>query len=114
MSDCIFCRIIAGEIPSETVLETEHVKVFKDINPVAPVHLIIVPKMHINDTEDINDENKAAVAECLNAVKVAAKLSGVEKSGYRVISNYGSDGGQTVNHLHFHLIGGVKMREGLI
>jgi len=114
MSDCIFCRIIKGEIPSDTVYENESVKVFKDINPVAPVHLIIVPKIHINDTEDINDQNKSAVAECLNAVKVAAELAGVEKSGYRLISNYGSDGGQTVNHLHFHLIGGIKMKEGLI
>ncbi|HPJ23038.1 MAG TPA: histidine triad nucleotide-binding protein [Clostridia bacterium] len=114
MSDCIFCKIIEGEIPSTTIYENESVKVFKDIKPVAPVHLIIVPKMHIDDTGAINDDNKAAVAECLNAVKVAAKLAGVEKSGYRVISNCGKDGGQTVNHLHFHLIGGVKMREGLI
>ena len=114
MSDCIFCRIIEGEIPSDTVYENESVKVFKDINPVAPVHLIIVPKVHIESLEDLNDENKAAAADCLNVVKVVAEMSGVSESGYRLISNYGEDGGQTLNHLHFHLIGGIKMREGLI
>ncbi|MBN2882581.1 MAG: histidine triad nucleotide-binding protein [Clostridia bacterium] len=114
MSDCIFCKIISGDIPSDTVYETEDVKVFKDIKPVAPVHLIIVPKVHIDSLNDVNYGNIEAAAACLNAVKIVAEMSGISESGYRVISNFGSDGGQTVNHLHFHLIGGVKMREGLI
>ncbi len=114
MNDCIFCKIVAGDIPSETVYETEDVKVFKDINPVAPVHLVIVPKVHIGSLNDVDDENLSAASKCLGAVKVVAQKAGVSESGYRIISNCGADGGQTVNHLHFHLIGGVKMREGLI
>lgn len=114
MSDCIFCKIISGEIPSKTIYETESVKVFKDINPVAPVHLIIVPKTHIESLNDIDDDNKGAAAECLAVAGLAAGLAGVKESGYRLISNCGDDGGQTVNHLHFHLIGGIKLKEGLI
>jgi histidine triad (HIT) family protein len=114
MSDCIFCRIIEGELPSDTVYETETVKVFKDINPVAPVHLIIVPKMHIEDLNSVNEINRDLVADCMEAVKVVAGISGILERGYRVISNSGDDGCQSVNHLHFHVIGGVKMKEGLI
>lgn len=114
MSDCIFCKIIEGEIPSDTIFENDSVKVFKDINPVAPVHLVIVPKTHIESLNNVDENNIDAVTECLAAVKIVAKTAGVSDSGYRVISNCGRDGGQTVNHLHFHLLGGVKMREGLI
>jgi len=114
MSDCIFCKIADGEIPSDTVYETETVKVFKDINPVAPVHLIIIPKVHIENLNDVDSDNRELVADCMEAVKVAAGISGVAEDGYRLISNCGEGGGQTVNHLHFHLIGGIRLGEGLI
>ncbi len=114
MSACIFCRIIGGDIPSDTIFENEKVKVFKDINPVAPVHLIIVPKEHIDDINALNETNAAVIADCMLAVKEAAKLSGLSESGYRVISNCGEDAGQSVQHLHFHLIGGVTMGERIL
>ncbi len=114
MSDCIFCKIINGEIPSATVYETETVIVFKDINPVAPVHLLIVPKKHIDDINDLNESNAAVVADCILAAKKVAEISDISESGYRVISNVGEDGGQAVQHLHFHLIGGVSMGERIL
>lgn len=109
MSDCIFCKIINGDIPSSTVYETDTVKVFKDINPAAPVHLLVVPKVHIADINDIDETNISVVSECMFAIKKAAELSGVLDSGYRIISNCGKDSGQMVDHLHFHLLGGVNM-----
>ncbi|MCD6323109.1 MAG: histidine triad nucleotide-binding protein [Clostridiales bacterium] len=114
MSDCIFCKIIDGEIPSNTIYETEKIKVFKDINPVAPVHLIIVPKIHIEDLNSLNEENGGVVVDCMLAAKKVAEISGISESGYRVISNCGEDGGQTVQHLHFHVIGGVSMGERIL
>ena len=106
--DCIFCRIIAGEIPSAKVYENEHVYAFKDINPNAPVHVLIVPKTHITSIDEIDDTNAAAVTEVLKAIPGIAKLCGLE-NGYRVITNVGEDGGQSVKHLHFHLLGGTKL-----
>ena len=114
MNDCIFCKIINGEIPSDTVYENETVKVFKDINPVAPVHLLIVPKVHIADINDIDEVNAAYVTDCMLAVKKVAEIAGISESGYRVISNCGKDAGQLVDHLHFHLIGGIHMGEKII
>ena len=114
MSGCIFCRIIGGDIPSDTIYENEIVKVFKDISPVAPVHLIIVPKIHIDSIESLNEQNAGVVADCMLAVKKAAEISGVDKSGYRVISNVGEDAGQSVEHLHFHLVGGIPMGERIL
>lgn len=114
MSDCIFCKIIAGEIPSTTIFENDKVKVFKDINPAAPVHLLIVPKMHIADINALDEDNADVIADCMLAVKKAAKMSGIDQRGYRLISNTGKDGGQSVDHLHFHLIGGVAMGERIL
>ena len=106
--DCIFCKIIAGEIPSAKVYENEHVYAFKDINPNAPVHVLIVPKTHIASIDEINDANAAAVTEVLKVIPAIAKICGLE-NGYRVITNVGEDGGQSVKHLHFHLLGGTKL-----
>lgn len=114
MNDCIFCKIINGDIPSSTIFETDSVKVFKDINPEAPVHLLIVPKKHIADTNSINESNIEIVSDCMLAIKKAAELSGVLESGYRIISNCGKDSGQLVNHLHFHLLGGINMGERIL
>lgn len=106
--DCIFCKIIAGEIPSARVYENEHVYAFKDINPNAPVHVLIVPKTHIASIDEIDDTNAAKVTEVLKVIPAIAKICGLE-NGYRVITNVGEDGGQSVKHLHFHLLGGTKL-----
>lgn len=114
MSECIFCKIIDGDIPSSTIYETDKVKVFKDINPAAPVHLLVVPKVHISDINDINETNVSVVYECIFAIKKAAELTGISESGYRIISNSGKDSGQMIDHLHFHLLGGVNMGEKIL
>lgn len=106
--DCIFCKIIKGEIPSAKVFENEHVYAFKDINPNAPVHVLIVPKTHIGSIDEIDCRNVCAADEVLKAIPQIAKICGLE-NGYRVITNVGEDGGQTVKHLHFHLLGGIKL-----
>ena len=108
MNDCIFCQIIAGDIPSAKVYEDESVYAFRDINPQAPVHVLVVPKEHISCANEITAENSGAVAKIFEAIpKIAAALS----NGYRVINCCGEDGGQTVFHLHFHILGGKKLSE---
>jgi len=111
--NCLFCKIIAGEIPSTKVYEDEHVFAFRDINPQAPVHVLVVPKSHIACAADINADNSAVVAHCYEAISKIARAEGLN-NGYRVINNCGEDGGQTVMHLHFHLLGGEKMTEKMI
>lgn len=106
--DCIFCKIIAGDIPSTKVYEDDDMLAFKDINPVAPVHVIVIPKKHIASMDEIGPENSAEVAKIFEKIPGIAKLAGCE-NGYRVISNCGTDGGQTVPHLHFHVIGGMEL-----
>ncbi len=109
---CIFCEIIAGNIPSTKVYEDDMILAFKDINPVAPVHIIVVPKEHIESAADINDSNSKYVAYIFEKLPEIAKSQGIES--YRIINNCGEDAGQTVKHLHFHLVGGVKMGEKII
>ncbi len=113
MNDCLFCKIIAGDIPSAKVYEDEHVYAFRDINPQAPVHVLIVPKEHVCCADAITAENSALVAHVFEAVPKIAKAEGLT-GGYRVINNCGEDGGQTVMHLHFHLIGGEKLSEKIV
>lgn len=108
--DCIFCKIIAGEIPSKKVYEDETVLAFEDINPQAPVHFIIIPKMHIESIADITPENSEVVAHIAEVIASLAKENNLE-NGFRVITNSGKDGAQTVKHLHFHLIGGKALTE---
>lgn len=106
MKDCLFCKIVNGEIPSNRVFEDEQLIVFHDISPVAPVHVLIVPKKHLGSLNDVKSEDGALIAHVFEvAAKVAAEL-GVSENGYRVVNNCGKDGGQTVDHLHFHLLGG--------
>lgn len=110
MNDCLFCKIIAGEIPSAKVYEDDKLLAFKDINPQAPVHVLIIPKAHY-DSVNALDENSAPI---VGDIMLAAKKIAAEQhldNGYRIITNIGEDGGQTVKHLHFHLIGGVKLSE---
>jgi len=111
--DCIFCKIIAGDIPSTKVYEDEAVFAFRDINPQAPVHILITPKEHIACADEITADNSANVASCFEAAAVIAKNEGLV-NGYRIINNCGEDGGQTVKHIHFHLLGGVKMGEKMV
>ena len=106
--DCIFCKIAAGEVPAKVVLENEHCVVFEDVNPFAPVHLLIIPRQHI---PSLNDASQApeVLAACMTTAAEAAKKLGVADSGYRVIMNVNRDGGQEVFHLHAHLMGGRKL-----
>ena len=108
--DCLFCKIVAGEIPSSKVYEDEYAYAFRDINPQAPVHVLIVPKEHIPSVDGINASNSAVVAKIFEAIpKIAAQenLGG----GYRVISNCGDNACQSVKHLHFHIVGGAQLSE---
>jgi len=114
---CIFCKIIEGAIPSEKVLENEHVIVIKDINPVAPVHVLVIPKIkgrHIKYVLDLEEGDEQLVMEIHKAIKEVAVLTGIDKDGFRVINNCGKYGGQSVDHLHYHVIGGKNLGAGLI
>ena len=113
MDNCLFCKIIAGDIPSTKVYEDEYVYAFRDIAPQAPVHVLVVPKELICCADAVNESNSVYVAKCFEAVAKIAKSEGLE-NGYRVINNCGENGGQTVMHLHFHILGGVKLSEKMI
>lgn len=103
MSDCLFCKIAAGEIPSTKVYENDYVYAFKDIDPQAPFHAIVIPKKHIASADMINAENSIEVARVFEAIAEIAKQEKLD-GGYRVVNNCGKDGGQTVGHIHFHLL----------
>ena len=113
MSDCLFCKIIAGEIPSDKLYEDDRVIAFRDIHPQAPVHFLVVPKKHIAATSDITPENSAEVAYVFEIIAKLAKQEHLD-DGFRVINNCGADGGQTVMHLHFHILGGEKFSDKMI
>lgn len=108
MCDCLFCKIIAGDVPSNKVYEDETVLAFRDINPQAPTHVLVIPKTHIRNVSEINAENAAVAAHCLEVVAKVAESEGLT-GGFRVVSNCGADASQTVNHLHFHVLGGKQL-----
>ena len=108
MSDCLFCKIVAGDIPSTKVYEDELVLAFRDIAPQAPSHILVIPKMHIASVAEINAENSDVVSHIFEVIAKIAKEEGLS-GGYRVVSNCGDDAGQTVHHLHFHILGGKKL-----
>ena len=110
--DCLFCKIIAGEIPSKRVYEDEYCYAFLDIAPQAPTHFLVVPKLHIASADEICCENSVLVEKIFSAIPKIAKSLGLE-NGYRVITNVGEDGAQTVKHLHFHVLGGKKLSENM-
>ena len=110
MSNCLFCKIIAGDIPSTKVYEDETVYAFRDIAPLAPTHILVVPKAHIDSCGCITPENSAVVAHIFEVIPQIAKAEGLDK-GFRVVSNCGEDGCQSVLHLHFHILGGEKLSE---
>lgn len=107
MSDCIFCKIISGGIPSNKVYEDDKILAFRDIEPQAPVHVVIVPKEHIGSANDLNADNIGYISDIFEKIPQLAKELGVAESGYRIVNNCGADAGQTVKHLHFHLLGGT-------
>ena len=106
MEDCLFCKIISGEIPSNKVFENEKVYAFHDIAPQAPVHVVVVPKTHICCANKIDKENSKVIADIFEAIPEIVKILGIDESGYRVVNNCGKDAGQTVFHIHFHIMGG--------
>ena len=108
MSNCLFCKIIAGDIPSTKVYEDELVYAFRDIAPQAPTHVLVVPKAHMEDVNAVTAENSAVIAHIFEVIPQIAQAEGLE-NGYRVVSNCGADAGQTVQHLHFHILGGKKL-----
>ena len=109
MTDCLFCKIIAGEIPSKKVYEDEDTYAFYDINPQASTHVLVVSKKHTPDVAHNADLNDHELAACLRTCARVAKQLGLEEGGYRIVNNCGEDGGQTVKHMHFHLLGGRSM-----
>ena len=109
MEDCIFCKIIKGEIPSNKVYEDDEILAFKDINPMAPVHILVIPKKHIKSADEISEEDELLIGKIFTVIKRLAKENNLD-NGYRIVNNCGEDGGQAVKHLHFHLLGGRKLK----
>ena len=111
MDNCLFCKIIKGEIPSNKVYEDEEILAFKDINPIAPVHILVIPKKHIASAKDITVEDEALIGRMFTVINQIADELKLD-NGYRIINNCGEDGRQEVMHLHFHLLGGRKLAIG--
>ena len=111
--DCIFCSIIKGDIPSKKVYEDKWCYAFHDIDPQAPVHCLVIPKLHISSADAVNEENADYIRGIFTAIPKIAAEFGLE-NGYRIITNIGEDGAQTVHHLHFHLLGGKKLSENIV
>ncbi|HBB29810.1 MAG TPA: histidine triad nucleotide-binding protein [Clostridiales bacterium] len=109
--DCIFCKILSKEIPSNVVFENDKILAFYDIAPQAPIHVVIIPKIHISSANEVNEENSKYISEIFTAIPEIAKKLGIADSGYRIINNCGRDGCQSVEHIHFHMLGGRKMSE---
>lgn len=107
--DCLFCKIIAGEIPSDCIYEDESVFAFRDIEPQAPKHFLVIPKKHIQSIDHLTEEDSHLVSKIFMVIQKLAKQEGLEK-GYRVVTNIGKDGGQSVGHLHFHVLGGRSLQ----
>ncbi|MDO4564477.1 MAG: histidine triad nucleotide-binding protein [Clostridia bacterium] len=110
MTDCLFCKIAEGLIPSAKVYEDELVLAFNDIAPQAPVHILLIPKAHIESAQTLSEENDALLSRLFKVARTLAKEKGLAETGYRLITNIGNDGGQSVPHLHLHLIGGRQLK----
>lgn len=109
MNDCVFCKIINKEIPANIVYEDEKILAFRDINPVAPVHILVIPKKHISSLVDLKEDDEILVGKIYTVINKITKQEGIDEKGFRVIVNCGEDGGQEVKHLHFHVLGGKKL-----
>lgn len=111
MDECIFCKIISKQIQSEIVYEDEEIIAFKDIEPVAPIHILVLPKKHITSVMELNEEDEELVGKIYSVIKKLAVQFNVEKEGFRIVTNCGDNAGQTVKHIHFHLLGGKKLAQ---
>ena len=114
MEDCTFCKIIKGEIPSTKVYEDDEVLAFNDINPAAPIHILVIPKKHIKSLLEVNKEDEKLIGKIYRIINKIAEEQKFDKNGFRVIVNCGKDGGQEVEHLHFHLLAGKKLGEKIV
>src|ERR1700741_4916543 len=110
MEGCLFCGIVAGDVPSTSVLDTETCYAFRDINPAAPVHVLVVPKEHLDSLEAAGSSNAVLLGDLVDAIRAVAAKENITETGYRVVTNIGEDAGQLVKHLHFHVIGGRSPR----
>jgi histidine triad (HIT) family protein len=108
-TDCLFCKIAEGTIPAQIVFQNDEIVAFRDIQPAAPTHILIIPRQHIVNMSEINDQNSALIGRLIQVAADLARAEQIEAGGYRLVSNIGSDGGQSVWHLHFHLLGGRKL-----
>ncbi len=113
MTDCVFCKIIRGDIPTDMHYVSDRVVAFSDINPIAPVHILIIPVTHIASMNDITDDDAETIAELFFVAKKIAKEHGIAESGYKLLIRTGRDGGQEVPHVHLHIIGGAPLAEGI-
>lgn len=107
---CIFCKIINGEIPSKKIYEDEKVYAFHDINPEAPVHFLVIPKEHINSANEINEKNSSIISHIFIVINKLVRELNIDEDGYRIVNNCGRLGGQTVEHIHFHILGGRGLK----
>ena len=114
MEDCLFCKIIKGEIPSTKVYEDEDILAFNDINPAAPIHILVIPKKHIESLAHMQKEDEAVVGKIYGVINKIAEEKGFKDNGYRVIVNCGKDAGQEVMHLHFHILAGAKFGDKIV
>lgn len=114
MQDCIFCKIIKGEIPSNKVYEDDEILAFHDINPAAPIHILVIPKKHISMLTDLRKEDEALVGKIYTTINKIAEKEGFKEQGYRVIANCGKDSGQEVMHIHFHILAGKKLGDKIV
>jgi len=111
--DCDFCRIVAGEIPSDTLYQDDEVMAFRDINPLAPIHVLIIPKRHITSLAALNDDETPIIGHMAKVANQLARQEGVAEKGYRLVVSSGEEGGQVVPHLHMHLLGGRRLSDRL-
>lgn len=114
MNDCLFCKIIKGEIPSNKVYEDDEILAFHDINPAAPIHILVIPKKHIYSLAKIEKEDEILIGKIYGVIDKIAEEKGFKDEGYRVIVNCGENGGQEVMHLHFHILAGTKLGEKIV
>ena len=114
MNDCLFCKIIKGEVPSNKVYEDEEILAFYDINPAAPIHILVIPKKHIDSLAKIEKEDELLIGKIYGVINKIAEEKGFKEKGYRVIVNCGENGGQEVMHLHFHILAGTKLGDKIV